>query len=300
VVVELYSGAKVVLYFNGRQHAGESVEDLYRLRSPGLPTPIQMADALACNWCGERERIVCKCLVHARRKFVEIRRIYREACDYVLKQIGKVYRNERQTAGLSDEERLAYHQKHSEPPGEEMTIPSMQVYPNSFATLGIPLVAGRDFGPQDNQVWIPSRVCPKSPATQVGIINESMARRFFGNESPIGRRFGFARPTTLCRDGTWSSGPDEIEIIGVVKDVKYTSLRSEGREMFYLPFYQAKERRGQMTLVVRTAGDPMSVAAAVRREAQALDPAMPMFEVEDSSHTSRGFVSAGAPPRDAD
>jgi transposase len=115
VAVELYSGAKVVLYFNGRQHAGENVEDLYRLRSPGLPPPIQMADALACNWCGERERIVCKCLVHARRKFVEIRRIYPEACDYVLKQIGKVYRNEGQTAGLSDEERLAYHQKHSEP-----------------------------------------------------------------------------------------------------------------------------------------------------------------------------------------
>jgi transposase len=113
VVVELYCGAKVALYFNGRQHAGENVEVLYQLREPGLGLPVQMSDALACNWCGETERIVCKCLVHARRKFVEIGRIYPEACDYVLKQIGKVYWNEKQTAELSDGERLAYHQEHS-------------------------------------------------------------------------------------------------------------------------------------------------------------------------------------------
>ena len=115
VVVELHSGAKVVLYFNGRQHAGENVEDIYRLRDVGLPPPIQMSDALACNFCGERKRVVCKCLVHARRKFVEVRRIYPVECNYVLKQIGEIYRNEKQTAGMSDEERLAYHQQHSGP-----------------------------------------------------------------------------------------------------------------------------------------------------------------------------------------
>ena len=166
-------------------------------------------------------------------------------------------------------------------PGEDMAIPFMQVYPNSFATLGIPLVAGRDFGPQDSQQWIPSRVCPPSPVKQVGIINESMARRFFGNEIPIGRRFGFANPTGFCfGSGQYIGGPGEIEIIGVVKDVKYTSLRNEGRAMFYLPFYQAKLREGQMTLVVRTAGNSSTVTTSVRREARAMDPAMPMFEVE--------------------
>jgi predicted permease len=142
-------------------------------------------------------------------------------------------------------------------PGEEMAIPWMQVYPRSFSTLGIPLVGGRDFNQQDTQ-----------QAPQVGIINESMARRFYGNESPIGRRF---------------SGPaygGEIEIIGVVKDVKYTSPRNEAREMFYIPFSQASTGRGQMTLVVRTAGDPLTVAAAVRRETQTMDPQMPRFEVE--------------------
>jgi len=118
VVVKLHSGAKVALYFNGRQHAGENLETLYQRRDPQCGLPMQMSDALACNWCGERERIVCKCLAHARRKFVEIQASYPEACDYVLKQIGKVYRNERATEGLNDEERLGYHQRHS---GPEMT-----------------------------------------------------------------------------------------------------------------------------------------------------------------------------------
>src|SRR5215831_4986174 len=164
-------------------------------------------------------------------------------------------------------------------PGEEMVIPWMQVYPNSFATLGIPIMAGRDFGPQETRVWMPGNHCP--PAMEVAIINESMARRFFGNESPLGRRFGFPFHTGRCPDGAQNGGgPGTIEIIGVVKDVKYTSLRNEAGAMFYLPYHQANTGRGQMTLVVRTAGDPTSVAAAVRREAQAMDPAMPMFEVE--------------------
>src|SRR5262245_17409549 len=147
-------------------------------------------------------------------------------------------------------------QGYTNQPGEEMWIPWMQVYPNSFAALGIPLVAGRDFGPQDSQVWRPS---PCSSAALVGIINEGMARRFFGNESPIGRRFGPARPMQ-CPDGVLRGGPDAIEIVGVVKDVKYTCLRNQGSEMFYLPFHQANTGFGEMTLVVRTAGDPTTVA----------------------------------------
>src|SRR5262245_28824156 len=140
---------------------------------------------------------------------------------------------------------------------EEMAINWMQVYPNSFATLGIPLVAGRDFSPQDTH---------KSNA--VAVINENMARRFFGDKNPVGRRFGF---------GFAFRG---IEIIGVVKDAKYISLREPGRPMVYFPFAQPGTGRGQMTLVARTEGDPATIAAAVQRVARALDPAMPMFQVE--------------------
>jgi len=143
---------------------------------------------------------------------------------------------------------------------EEMTINWMQVYPNSFATLGIPLVAGRDFKRQDS--W---------GAQEVAVINESMARRFFGSGNPIGRRFGLGRP---------ENAGNILEIIGVVKDAKYISLREPSRPMFYRAFSQATSGRGQMTLVVRTAGDPAPVAAAMQRDARALDQIMPMFQAE--------------------
>jgi predicted permease len=161
-----------------------------------------------------------------------------------------------------------------------MRLRSMQIYPNSFAALGIPLVAGRDFGPQDTREWMSGGNCS---AAQVGIINESMARRFFGNDNPIGRRFGFARSNGYCRSGSVTvatGGPGTIEIIGVVKDVKYASLRAGARAMFYRPFQQAATSRGQMTLAIRTAGDFTGVAAAVRRETQAMDAQMPRFEIE--------------------
>jgi predicted permease len=140
---------------------------------------------------------------------------------------------------------------------EEMAINWMQVYPNSFATLGMPLLAGRDFTPQDTK-----------QSQRVAIINESMARRLFGSENPLGRRFG---PPYVA---AW-----EMEIVGVVKDTKYRSLREQAGPMYYLPFYQAG-MQGQMTLVVRTASDPTMAAAAVQREARALDDAMPVFPVE--------------------
>src|SRR5262249_1600446 len=162
-------------------------------------------------------------------------------------------------------------------PGEDMKIPNMQVYPNSFAALGVQLVAGRDFGPQDIRKWAPGMMCRAEAdacPTRVAIINEGMARRFFKNENPIGHRFRFdvggCPPETICG----------YEVIGVVKDVKDTSPRNEGRARFYLPFSQSDTPGAQMTLVVGTAGDPMRVAAAVQAEARALDPQMPRVEAE--------------------
>ena len=152
-----------------------------------------------------------------------------------------------------------YVEGHSPQSDQERWAHWMQVYPNSFAALGIPLLAGRDFSPQENK-----------ESKAVAVINESMARRFFGDENPIGRRFGFAFPIRR----------DPIEIIGVVKDAKYKSLREPGLPMFYLPFANANTGRGQMTLVVRTAGNPATIAAAIQREARALDPVMPMFQAE--------------------
>lgn len=120
VVVELFEGARITLYDHSRRHTGEVLEELYRKRNASLPPPIQMGDGLSSNWCGEHERIVCKCLAHARRKFYELRKIYPGACEYVLNRIGEIYRNDGATRGMSDAERLFHHQTHSGPAMEEL------------------------------------------------------------------------------------------------------------------------------------------------------------------------------------
>jgi MacB-like periplasmic core domain len=84
-----------------------------------------------------------------------------------------------------------------------------------FATMGIPLVLGRSFGPHDTEK------CHK-----VALISETMAERFFPNSSPLGRRFGSG--------GLENS--EQIEIIGVVKDARYGNLTEELRPMVYYPF----------------------------------------------------------------
>jgi predicted permease len=151
-----------------------------------------------------------------------------------------------------------YVEGHLAQPGEELEVNHMQVYPNSFATLGIPLLAGRDFGSQDAE-----------RAQSVVAINESMARRLFGAVNPIGRRFGFD-----------PNFPSQFEIIGVVGDAKYKSLREPSRPMFYKLYTQVAGGYGEMTLVARTAGESAPLAAAVQREARSLDPAMPIFTAE--------------------
>src|SRR5262249_22712872 len=105
IVVQTKEGALIALYMSGRQYAGENLEELYEMRASGLELPIQMSDALAANWSGEKERIQAVCLAHARRKFWEIRSFYRVECEYVLERIGKVYQNEEATKEMSPEMR---------------------------------------------------------------------------------------------------------------------------------------------------------------------------------------------------
>jgi transposase len=113
IVVRTEEGHYIALYMSGRKHAGENLEELFEMRSGELELPIQMSDALASNWSGEKNRIQAVCLAHARRKFWEIRSFYPNECGYVLERIGKVYQNEAETKGMKAEQRLEYHQIHS-------------------------------------------------------------------------------------------------------------------------------------------------------------------------------------------
>jgi hypothetical protein len=111
---------KIAFYMSGRRHAGENFADLLKKREAGLKKPFQMSDASAANTSVEKNVISGYCLTHARRKVYELREDYPPECSVVLDAISKVYEYEAETAGMSAEERLAYHQAKSAPVMKEM------------------------------------------------------------------------------------------------------------------------------------------------------------------------------------
>jgi predicted permease len=125
-----------------------------------------------------------------------------------------------------------------------------------FAAMGIPLLAGRAFGPQDT-----------ATSQQVGVIGETMARTLFPSGSPIGRRYG--------RGGPQNAG--DIEVIGVVKDVKYNSLEEDPQPGDYLPYTQ--NVRYLNDLEVRYSGDSAAVIAAIRQAIHDVDRTLPISDV---------------------
>ena len=108
-------GHPVCLYYTGTQHGGENVSQLLSKRETSLPPIRQMCDALAANVAKEYKTILCNCLAHGRRKFKEIELDFPEECDYVLEQLGQIYKHDATTKALnmSATERLAYHQENS-------------------------------------------------------------------------------------------------------------------------------------------------------------------------------------------
>jgi predicted permease len=118
--------------------------------------------------------------------------------------------------------------------------------PNYFSGLGVPLILGRDIGPQDT---------PTSP--RVAVINETMARFYFGTANPVGRRM-------WIDDDESRNKP--IEIIGVVRDVRGMELRGPMERRFYMPMAQTfQSSMANVAFVVRTSSNPATVADAARK-----------------------------------
>jgi predicted permease len=140
-------------------------------------------------------------------------------------------------------------------PGEDVNSVFQNVSPGTFQTMGISIVRGRDFTERDDE---------KAP--KVIIVNEPMARRFFGNEDPIGRRVG-------------EGGKPEREIIGVVRATKYYDMREELPRIFYVPFEQGGFP-GPRNLYVRTAGNPMDLIEPLRAAVRSLDRNVPLSDVK--------------------
>jgi predicted permease len=164
----------------------------------------------------------------------------------------------------------------------DLTCHQLWVGPKFFTTMGIPLLQGRDFNAQELQ---PVQTTPPD-ASLAAVINQTMAREYFGDQNPIGRRF-------RLQDGPYNNLP--VEIIGIAKDSKYASLREESPRTFYLSFFQAPYDGGG-TYMLRTL-NAASNAAAVQRVVREIDPQLRvlnlqmMSEVVDESLMQERFVA---------
>jgi hypothetical protein len=116
-VVARGEGHDIVLYYTGRQHAGENFADVLAQRAPDIPPPILMCDALSRNAPKEFQIILANCLSHARRRFVDAIPGFPQACRRVLDDLGLIYRFDAQAQEqhLSPQARLEFHQANSGP-----------------------------------------------------------------------------------------------------------------------------------------------------------------------------------------
>jgi predicted permease len=151
--------------------------------------------------------------------------------------------------------------------GEERDNKRFMIYSNYFGTMGIPMVAGRDFGPADLEAHAP----------MVAIVNEAFATRILKGVNPIGQRFQTRAPKEYT--GTPTAQTVSCEIIGVVKNSRYATLRAETPPLIYQPFFQTNTGRGQMTLYVRAAVPAATILPRIRETVQDIDRTLPIFNV---------------------
>jgi predicted permease len=152
--------------------------------------------------------------------------------------------------------RVTFTPSGRQPAGKESPVADYNpVSPGYFATLGIPMLEGRDFSARD-----------AASAAPVVIVNRALARRYFGTEHAVGRR--------LIDFGPSNGSP---EIVGVVGDARYRNLRDEPAPMIYVPHAQGFMPR--MSLVVRATVEPESIIPALTAVAASLDADLPLFQV---------------------
>ncbi len=140
--------------------------------------------------------------------------------------------------------------------GKDKPVPIGVVSKGYFDAMGVPLIAGRQFDDRDSE-----------GTQQVVIINQAMARRFWPDESPIGKRIGFGCEADLCRT-----------IVGVVGDIRQEGLAEDLRPEIYVPYRQFPLR--SMTLVARAESNPLNLTAAIRSQVLAVDPGQPISNVK--------------------
>jgi predicted permease len=142
----------------------------------------------------------------------------------------------------------------AEPSPGDLSVHVNVVSPGYFEASGVSLLRGRDFTEGD-----------RAKGVEVGVLNEAAAQLLFGSDDPIGKHVGPGR-----------QGPAKIEVVGVVENAKYLSVREAPLPTMYLPFQDGSP----MTLHVKTRGNTQSVLGELEHELRALDPALPLFQVQ--------------------
>jgi putative ABC transport system permease protein len=141
--------------------------------------------------------------------------------------------------------------------GQEPIAEFRVVSPGVFQTLGIPILWGRDFQEREGEI-----------GPRVALVNDTLARRYFPGENPIGRRIRFA-------------SPDAATIVGVVGDVRQAGLDHEPLPEIYMPYAWKDDAplMGDATLVIQTSVPPGSVAGPLREAVRSVDPGLPLYQV---------------------
>ena len=151
----------------------------------------------------------------------------------------------------------------------------MDVSPAFFATMGIPVQRGRGFTDRDD-----------ATVPKVAILNEAAARRLFPDGDVLGRRIGESFERS-----------NEFEVVGVVRDTKYASVRDPGPPTMYRCVWQIASRN--LHVVLRTAGEPLAMTDTVRAAMRDVDPTLPIQQfTSQSEQISQRFAQErqrGAP-----
>jgi predicted permease len=137
-----------------------------------------------------------------------------------------------------------------------------------FRTMGIPIAAGREFDLHDG-----------AGSPHVGILNQTAAQQIFPGESPVGRRLRVA----------WGIGPNEVEIVGVSADIRHRGLDGKPEPCLFMP--QAQQPSAYVSLLVRTAADPVSIVPAVKEQIHGVYPSQGIQDIQTMDAVLAGSVA---------
>ena len=163
-------------------------------------------------------------------------------------------------------------------PSDQPSTEVRQVTPDFFSTMGMPVLRGRGIASSD-----------QPGTTKVLVVNQAFAKRFFPNEDAVGQAIslGWGEDTT----------GDLRQIVGVVGDVRSAALADEPEPTVYVPIMQAPYQN--LSILVRTNGDPSSLAAPLRAIVRELDREVPVYSVQTMEERVASSVGAAEVLRDA-